>query len=506
MSKPSFYVTTPIYYVTAEPHIGTAYTTIAADVIARYKRQCGYDVHFLTGTDEHGLKVQRAAEEHGIQPRKLADRVVEAYHRTWKLLEISNDDFIRTTEERHERVVQHVFQKLHDAGDLYLGEYRGWYCVSCEAFVKETGEDRPPCADCGRPSEWNSEPCYYFRLGKYRQRLLDLYGRRPDFVRPESRMNEIRTRVSDGLRDLSVTRSSLQWAVPLPFDPSHRAYVWIDALINYVSAIGYPDNEESFRRRWPADVHLIAKDILWFHAAIWPCVLTAIGVEPPKSVFAHGWWTHNGEKMSKSKNNFVNPAEVVKMYGADALRYFILRELPFGQDGDYRDAAVRQRYNGELAGDLGNLVFRALSMIDKYFDGVIPEAKGEPNGPLAQASASLLEDVDGYMTGLQYSRALERIWEFVRRANRYVEERKPWQLAKDEASRPKLAATMYHLAEALRILSLLVAPVMPSTARAIREQLALPEETRTLKDALKWGGMEPGRRVRRGEPLFPKKE
>ena len=506
MSRPGFYVTTPIYYVTARPHLGTSYTTIAADVLARYKRQCGYDVHFLTGTDEHGLKVQRAAREQGITPRELADRVVAGYHDTWKLLEISNDDFIRTTEERHERVVQHVFRKLRDADDLYLGRYEGWYCVSCESFVKQTKDERPPCPDCGRAAEWDSEPCYFFRLSKYRQRLLDFYDAHPDFVRPASRMNEVRARVSDGLRDLSVTRSTLEWAVPLPFDPDHRAYVWVDALINYISAIGYPENEASFNRHWPADFHLIAKDILWFHAAIWPALLAALGVEPPKCVFAHGWWTHNGEKMSKSRNNFVIPEEVVKAYGADALRYFILRELPFGQDGDYRDAAMLQRYNAELAGDLGNLLHRTLAMIERYFDGVIPDPSAEPEGPLAQAAASLYADVDACMADLQFSRALERVWKFVRRANQYVEERKPWQLAKDEQQRPRLSATMYHLAEGARILSLLIAPTMPAAARATREQLGLAEDARPLEEALAWGGTRPGTRVRRGDPLFPKKD
>jgi len=505
MSGPSFYVTTPIYYVTASPHIGTAYTTIAADVLARYKRQCGCDVHFLTGTDEHGLKVQRAAREQGVSPRALADRVVESYHDAWKLLNISHDDFIRTTEERHERVVQHVFEKLHDRGDLYLGEYKGWYCVSCELFMKESPE-KPSCPECNRPAEWNAEPCYFFKLSNYRQRLLDLYEKHPDFVRPASRMNEVRVRVETGIRDLSVSRTTLEWAVPLPFDTGHRAYVWVDALINYISAVGFAADDELFRRRWPADVHLMANDILWFHAAMWPAILMAIGVEPPRKVFAHGWWTHNGEKMSKSKGNFVNPQEVVGQYGVDALRYFLLRELPFGQDGDYRDATMHQRYNAELAGDLGNLVFRTLSMIERYFDGVVPDPAGEPEGALCEAAASLYDDVDAHMEELRFSRGLDRIWEFVRRANRYVEERKPWQLAKEPDAAPRLAATLYHLAEAVRILSLLVAPTMPAAAQSIREQLGLTDQAPVLKDALAWGGLRPGSRVRRDAPLFPKKE
>jgi methionyl-tRNA synthetase len=506
MSKPGYYLTTPIYYVTDQPHIGTSYTTIAADVLARYKRQCGFDVHFLTGTDEHGLKVQRAAQERGVPPSRHADEVVQHYHAAWKRLQITHDDFIRTTEPRHERVVQAAFQKLLDSGDLYLGEYKGWYCVSCEAFLKETEDKAPKCPDCARPAEWNAEPTYFFRLSRYQQPLLDLYDRNPGFVRPAYRLNEVRFRVKEGLRDLSVTRTTLEWAVPMPFDPKHRSYVWIDALLNYASAVGYAADDELFRKRWPADVHLVGKDILWFHAVIWPALLMALGVEPPRRVFAHGWWTHNGEKMSKSKNNFVRPEEVAAQYGVDALRYFLLRELPFGLDGDYRDAAMHQRYNSELAGDFGNLVFRTLSMIDRYFAGVVPEPVGEPAGPLAEAADSLFADVDAAMAELQFSKALERIWEFVRRANQYVEERKPWQLNKDPAGREKLACTMYHLAEACRILGLLVEPTMPAAAQAIREQFALPPETRPLKDALAWGGLPPGTRVRRGEPLFPKKD
>ncbi len=319
-------------------------------------------------------------------------------------------------------------------------------------------------------------------------------------------MNELRARVAAGLRDLSATRTTLDWAVPLPFDPAHRAYVWIDALINYVSAVGYSTDEEMFRRRWPADVHLIGKDILWFHAAIWPAMLMALGLEPPKGVFAHGWWTHNGEKMSKSKNNFVTPGEVADAYGADALRYFLLRELPFGLDGDFRDSSMLQRYNAELAGDLGNLVFRTLSMMERYFDGVVPDPGAEPRGALAEAAASLFPDVDACMAELQFSRALERIWEFVRRANQYVEERKPWAQAKDPARRAALAATLYHLAEASRILGLLIEPTMPASALAIRQQLGIAGESRALAEALTWGGLKPGTKIRRGQPLFPKKE
>ena len=508
MNRPTYYITTPIYYVTDQPHIGNAYTTIAADVLARYKRQCGFDVHFLTGTDEHGLKVMRAAEQKGVTPRELADTVVGRFHEAWDELNITHDDFIRTTEERHERVVQHVFQQLHERDQVYLGEYKGWYCVSCESFVKEEEGRKPDCPECGRPAEWNAEPCYFFKMSAWQQRLLDFYESHPDFVKPASRLNEVRARVEQGVRDLAVSRSSLDWGVPFPFDPDHRVYVWVDALINYISAVGYPADEALFDQRWPADVHLIGKDILWFHAAIWPALLMALDLEPPKQVFAHGWWTHNGEKMSKSKGNFVNPHEVVAQYSADALRYFVLRELTFGMDGDFRDAALLQRYNAELAGDLGNLAYRTLSMTDRYFDGVVPDpGEDERNaGPLAEAAASLFDDIDAHMDALQFSRALERIWEFVRRCNQYVEECKPWQLAKDDALRPRLAATLYHLCEGVRILGLLTAPFMPEAAAAIRAQLGLGEEDRPLKDALAWGGLRPGATVDKGTPLFPKTE
>ena len=507
MSDQRFYITTPIYYATAVPHIGTAYTTIAADAVARFRRLCGVEVHFLTGTDEHGLKVQREAEQQGITPLELADSVAEGYRRLWERLDISNDDFIRTTEPRHERVVQAIFQKLYDQGDLYLGDYGGWYCVSCESFLKETGrEEAPACPDCGKPAERYAEPTYFFRFSKYQDRLLKLFEERPDFVRPESRYNEVLSRLRQGLRDLSVTRSTLKWAVPLPFDAGHRAYVWVDALINYVSALGYGSDAPLFGRFWPADVHLIGKDIVWFHAAIWPSVLMAVGLEPPRQVFAHGWWTHNGEKMSKSRGNFVNPDDVVAIYGADALRYFVLRELTFGQDGDFSDEAMHRRYHGDLANDLGNLVYRTLSMIERYFGGTLPSPDAEREGPLAEAAAGLSDIVSAEMAELHFSRALEAIWRLVRRGNQFVEERQPWQLAKDPAERPRLAATMYQLAETVRLAGLYIEPFMPGSGRRIREQLGLAGPADTLPEAGRWGGLKPGTRVQRGEPLFPRVE
>jgi len=506
-SRPRFYLTTPIYYVTAEPHIGTSYTTIAADVIARYKRLCGYDVHFLTGTDEHGLKVQREAENRGMEPLALADEVVTAYQRQWQRLNISNDDFIRTTEPRHERVVQQVFQRLHDNGDLVLGKYAGWYCVSCESFLDATDQAEPLCPDCGKRAERYEEPTYYFRFGKYQDRLLAHFEAHPEFLRPRARYNEILNRIRDGLRDISFTRTELEWAVPLPFDPKHRAYVWIDALVNYISALGYgSENPELFQRFWPADVHLVGKDIAWFHAAIWPCMLMAIGVGPPLQVFAHGWWTHNGEKMSKSRNNFVMPDKVADVYGVDAFRYFVLRELTFGQDGDFRDEAMHHRYHGDLANDLGNLAYRTTSMMERYFAGRLPSPEAEPSGPLAQAAEGLFAAVDAEMDGLQFSRALEAIWRFVRRANQYVEERQPWRLAKDPDARPRLAATMYHLAEALRIMAVYVSPFMPETAERLMDQIHPGGELGVLPDAARWGQVRPGAVVRKGAHLFPKIE
>ncbi|MFO7898562.1 MAG: methionine--tRNA ligase [Planctomycetota bacterium] len=518
MADDTFYVTTPIYYVNDIPHIGHSYTTIAADVLARYHRLCGRRVHFLTGTDEHGIKIQRAADANNETPIQLADRVVERSRSLWNQLDITYDDFIRTTEPRHEKVVQHVFDRLHEQGDLYLGQYEGWYCASCENFLADDDLVDGNCPDCGKEAEWASEETYYFKMSAYEDRLLAHLDEHPEFVRPEARLNEVRSRVEQGLRDVSVTRTSITWGVPLPFDEKHVIYVWIDALINYVSALGYPDGD-LFETFWPADVHLIGKDIIWFHCVIWPCVLMALEVPLPRTVFAHGWWTHDGEKMSKSKGNFVDPVATTEAYGVDPYRYFLLRSMPFGQDGDFSESALVGRFNNDLGNDLGNLLHRTLTMIEKYFGGTVPEPQDLPEGNLRARATSELRDVAGWIAGpggfhswmekVAFSRALETAWDLVRRANQYVEETKPWDLAKCDATRAELETVLYSLAEALRIVSIYLWPFMPGKIDEMRRQLGLapvdPDRS-LLAETADWGGLAPGITVAKGEPLFPRIE
>ncbi len=518
MAPDPFYVTTPIYYVNDIPHIGHSYTTIAADVLARYHRLAGRTVHFLTGTDEHGTKIERAAAANNETPIELADRVVKRSRSLWEHLEITHDDFIRTTQPRHERVVQDVFNRLHESGDLYLDQYEGWYCASCENFLADDELAEGNCPDCGKKAEWAAEETYYFRMSAYEDRLLEHLREHPEFVRPEARLNEIRSRVEAGLRDVSVTRTSITWGVPLPFDEKHVIYVWIDALLNYISALGYPDGD-LFRAFWPADVHLIGKDIIWFHCVIWPCVLMALDVPLPKTVFAHGWWTHNGEKMSKSKGNFVDPVATTDAYGVDPYRYFLLRSMPFGQDGDFSESALVGRYNNDLGNDLGNLLYRTLTMIEKYNDGSVPEPVDLPAGSsCVDATTGLREVAAGVaaaggfhsqMADIQFSRALESAWELVRRANQYVEETRPWDLARSDDRVGELSTVLYSLAEALRIISLYLWPFMPAKIDEMRRQLGLePVDSKRvlLGAAAEWGGLEPGTRVCKGEPLFPKIE
>ncbi|MBW3561185.1 MAG: methionine--tRNA ligase [Actinobacteria bacterium] len=508
----AFYITTPIYYVNDVPHLGHAYTTLAADALARFHRLLGEDVHFLTGTDEHGQKVMRTAEEQGTTPREWADSIVPRWHEVWDLLDITNDDFIRTTEDRHTARVQDFVQDIYDKGDIYKGTYEGPYCVSCEEF-KEPGEllDGELCPIHERPVEHLEEDNWFFRLSAYQDRLLELYDQRPDFVRPEVRLNEVRSFVADGLKDLSLSRSSFDWGVPVPWDPDQVIYVWIDALQNYITAAGYGADPERFAQLWPADVHLIGKDILRFHAVIWPAMLMAAGIEPPRQVWAHGFLLAGGKKMSKTGSiTAVHPREIVETYGADTLRYYFLREISFGQDGNFSFEALHDRYTTDLANDLGNLVNRVLNMAERYLDGVVPEPTvddSEAGRQLAEDRRSAVDGVTSSLGQLDFRRALEDLWVLVRGANRYVDTTTPWALNK-EGRDEELATAMYTLLDTLRATAVLVSWVLPRTAAGIWAQLGL--DGAPSEDHLP-GGVEPGRlpagtRIAKGHVLFPRVE
>ena len=511
MSQPTFYVTTPIYYVNDVPHIGHAYSTIAADVLARYQRLLGYEVFFLTGSDEHGQKVAAAAEQAGETPQRLADRVVMRFQDLWTKLQISNDDFIRTTQPRHKATVQQFFQRLRDSDDVYLGEYEDWYCTPCETFWTELQLDNGVCPDCGRPTEKIKEESFFFRLSKYQDRLLDHYEAQPRFIQPESRRNEIISFVRGGLRDLSVSRTSFSWGVPVTSNPPHVIYVWLDALLHYTSALGYlSDDDSRYQRYWGGDqpnvVHIIGKDILRFHSVYWPAFLMAGGLPLPRQVFAHGWWTNEGRKMSKSLGNVVDPTTLVDRFGADPLRYFLLREVTFGLDGDFSQAALAHRMNADLANDLGNLVNRVLTMVELYRNGTVP-APGDvtpEDEHVRDAAEQTVRDIDEAMNALAFHRALGRLWEFLATVNRYIDASAPWKLAKEDAAR--LDAVLATCMEALRLVALLMSPFMPSKAQLLWQQLGM---TGKLEDQFgsewqAWGGFPADARVVKGEQLFPR--
>jgi methionyl-tRNA synthetase len=506
--KDTFYVTTPIYYINDEPHIGHAYTTVAADVLARWRRAHGERVFFLTGTDEHGQKVARAAEARGLDPQAWTDQIVVRWKEAWAALDIAYDDFIRTTEERHVVPVQHLWQRLYDQGDVYLDTYEGWYCVACEQFYTEEELVDGNCPIHGIPVELVREENYFFRLSKYADRLLELYRERPEFVRPEARLHEVRSFVEQGLQDLSISRSSFEWGVPVPWDPKHVIYVWIDALQNYLTAAGWDADMERFERVWPADYHFVGKDIVRFHAVIWPAILMAAGLPVPRTVQAHGWLLVGGEKMSKTKLTGIAPEDLVRPFGSDAFRYFFQREVAFGQDGNFSWEAMVERYNADLANGLGNLASRVTAMVERYRDGVLPGPglPGPAEEAVREAADRAYADAAAAIDGdLAFERALSAIWRLVASANAYLSERKPWDLAKagDDLA---LDTVLYTGAEALRVLALLVSPWLTRAAARIWTGVGAPGELADagLPEALHWGGLAAGARVSRLGALFPR--
>ena len=508
MSK-NYFITTPIYYVNDVPHIGHAYTTLACDVLARFKRLDGYKVHFLTGTDEHGQKVQKSAQNAGKTPQAFTDDVSENFRSLTRAMNFSNDDFIRTTEARHKKACQALWQTLLANGDIYLGSYDGWYAVRDEAFYAESelsdGPNGKKIAASGAECEWVKEESYFFRLSAWGDRLLAFYEQNPDFILPETRRNEVISFVKSGLRDLSISRTTFDWGVPVPNDPAHIMYVWLDALTNYLTAIGYPDTDANrFKAFWPADLHMVGKDILRFHAVYWPAFLLSAGLQPPKRIFAHGWWTIEGQKMSKSLGNVIAPQQLISTYGLDQTRYFLLREVPFGNDGDFSQTAIINRINGNLANDLGNLCQRVLSQIHKNCDGRLPqpECLTDADEQLLKDAADMFDAVRGHLDRQSFHLALDRIWVLVGDANRYVDHQAPWALKKTDPVR--MQTVLFVLAEVIRHLGIILQPFMPQSAGRILDQLGLGADERRFDLAGGAGRLKPGTPIAAPVPVFPR--